>query len=455
MKKSGLDCNVLSNFRPVSNLPFLAKVLEKVVLKQLQEHLSTNNLIDVFQSAYRKDHSTETAVLSVLDSLLTQNDEKQISLVALLDLSAAFDTLDHSVMLQRLNLSFGFRGYVLKWFESYVSDRFQRVLVGDAMSEPSPLLFGVPQGSVLGPVLFSLYSQPLSDVLSTHGCQYHKYADDTELSSSAPPNNFSNTTLTIQSCVHEVSKWMHSNKLKINAEKTEVMSVGSKSRLEWVDEGSLNLSGTTVLFQTSVKYLGVRLDQTLSMHEQISSVSRACFLELRRIASLRPFLSRDAILKLVVASVLSRLDYCNSALFGLPDDQILRLQRIQNSAARFVMGKKKYDHVTPLLRELHWLPVKARCEYKIAVLAYRHFDGTLAPYLSNLLCAHEPPRTLRSSREKRLVLPKVQLKSAGERSFRFAAPSVWNALPTNLRDLPSLLQFKTGLKTYLFNKHVL
>ena len=177
---------------------------------------------------------------------------------------------------------------------------------------------------------------------------------------------------------------------------------------------------------------------------------RACFFELRRIASIRPFLSKEAVLKLVIATVLSRLDYCNSVLIGLPEDQISRLQRVQNSAARLVLGKKKRDHVTPLLRELHWLPVKARCQYKIAVLAYRHFDGTLAPYLSNVLSIHQAPRTLRSSNEKRLVPPKYNLKSAGGRSFRFVAPSVWNALPTSLRDMPSLDQFKSGLKTHLF-----
>ena len=436
----------------MSNLPFLSKVLEKIVLKQVQDHLRSNDLVDVFQSAYRRDHSMETAVLSVLDSLLVQNDERRVSLIALLDLSAAFDTLDHSVMLKRLEMSFGFRGSLLRWFSSYVSDRFQRVVIDDVCSEPSALLYGVPQGSVLGPVLFSLYSQPLSDVISSHGCQYHKYADDTELSKSASPDSFSTVTLTVQSCVHDISSWMNSNKLKLNPDKTEVMPVGSVSRLALVGEESLNLGGATILFQPSVKYLGVKLDQTLSMHDQISSTCRACFFELRRIASIRPFLSKEAVLKLVVATVLSRLDYCNSVLIGLPEDQILRLQRVQNSAARLVLGKKKKDHVTPLLQTLHWLPVKARCQYKIAVLAYRHFDGTLAPYLSTLLSTREAPRTLRSAKEKRLAIPRCNLKSAGERSFRFVAPSVWNALPISLRDMPSLDLFKSSLKSHLFMK---
>ena len=173
LKNAGLDCNNLKNFRPVSNLPFVSKILEKVVLCQLQQHLNHNNLLEVNQSAYRKGHSVETATLSVMDNLLTKSDEKLISMIALLDLSAAFDTLDHAILLRRLEHSFGIRGNVLKWFTSYVSQRSQSVSVNESISNPRPLTYGVPQGSVLGPVLFTLYSQPLSDVISQFNCSFH------------------------------------------------------------------------------------------------------------------------------------------------------------------------------------------------------------------------------------------------------------------------------------------
>ena len=189
LRKQCLDANDLRNFRPVSNLPFLSKILEKVVL-QLQSHLCANNLLEIRQSAYRKYHSTETAVLSVLEGLLTKSDEKLVSILALLDLSAAFDTLDHAILLRRLESTFGISGLALSWFESYLSDRTQSVVVDGLMSTPIPLVFGVPQGSVLGPVLFNLYSQTLSDVIAFHSCDYHKYADDTEISDSAPPSDF-------------------------------------------------------------------------------------------------------------------------------------------------------------------------------------------------------------------------------------------------------------------------
>jgi len=190
LKKPGLDANDLRNFRPVSNLPFVSKILERVVLLQLQSHLCANSLLEIRQSAYRKYHSTETAVVSVLEGLLTKSVHKLVSILALLDLSAAFDTFDHTILLRPLEITFGISGVALSWFESYLSDRTQSVVVDGLMSRPIPLVFGVLQGSVLGLVLFTLYSQPLSDVIACHSCDYHKYADDTEIFDSAPPSDF-------------------------------------------------------------------------------------------------------------------------------------------------------------------------------------------------------------------------------------------------------------------------
>ena len=164
-----------------------------------------------------------------------------------------------------------------------------------------------------------------------------------------------------QTCIDDVLLWMNSNKLKLNTDKTEVMPVGSASRLESVDSECANIGGNSVPFKTSVKYLGVHLDRTLSVQKHISSICCTSFLELRRLASIRPYLSQSAAARLVAAMVISRLDYCSSVFIGLPADQIARLQRVQNNAARLVLKKRRRDHVTPLLKELHWLPVKFCC----------------------------------------------------------------------------------------------
>ena len=179
---------------------------------------------------------------------------------------------------------------------------------------------------------------------------------------------------------------MYSNKLKLNAEKTDVLPVASTSHLSSVGRDNVDIGGKRIQFRSSVRNLGVHLDQTLSMQQHINSVCCAAYLELRRIASIRPYLTQSATAQLVSSAITSQLDYCNSILAGLPLKQISHLQRVQNNAAKLVLRKSKYDHVTPLLQELHWLPIKFWLQYKIATFVYCFFDSCLPGYLSQTMC---------------------------------------------------------------------
>ena len=308
--------------------------------------------------------------------------------------------LDHPILLQRPETTFGISGTVLHWFMSYLEGREQSVMVDNVLSSASPLQFRVPQGSVHGPILFTLYSQPLSDLKCHHECNYHKYADDTQLSKGAPPDQFQSLLCDIQTCIESLVDWMYSNKLKLNAEKTKVLPVTSTSRLSLVGRDSADISGKRVLFKSSIRNLGVHLNQTLSMQQHISSVCHAAYLELRRIASIWPYLTQSATAQLVLSSITSWLDYCNSILAGLPLKQISCLQRVQNDAAKLVLRKSKYNHVSPFLQELHWLLIKFRPQYKIATCVYHFFNSSLPGYLSQTLCAYEPTQNIRSSCEK-------------------------------------------------------
>ncbi|XP_072039182.1 uncharacterized protein [Amphiura filiformis] len=181
LKKAGLDHNVYANYRPISNLPFLGKVIERVAISQLQSYLSENNLQARSQSAYRQHHSTETAILRVQNDILSALDRRKEAMLVLLDFSAAFDTIDHGMLLDRLCTRYGIKGTALNWIESYMADRTQSVLIDDVQSDPLPLSYGVPQGSVAGPLLFTLYSAPLQDVIESHGINCVFYADDSQL----------------------------------------------------------------------------------------------------------------------------------------------------------------------------------------------------------------------------------------------------------------------------------
>lgn len=455
LKKPGLDIEVLKNYRPISNLPFLSKVLERVVLKQLNNHMEINGMHDAFQSAYKKHHSTETALLHVVNDLLLSADKKQISVLTLLDLSAAFDTIDHPILLNRLEKSFGISGLALSWFSSYLTDRTQCVQVGDLKSKPCPLSYGVPQGSVLGPVLFSLYIQPLSALLKDHDVNFQKYADDTQLYKSSFPDFFTQLLSNVELSISSVKRWMLQNKLRLNDGKTEAICTASRNTLAKIKPTSLHAGDCEVPFQTCVRDLGVMLDSTLSMHSHITLICKSANFQLRKIRSISSLLPQSAIIQLVVSLILSRVDYCNSLLAGLPASEIKRLQLVLNNAARLIFKARKRNHISPLLVKLHWLPVTARITYKIATLAYKHFEGTLPDYLSSSLQTYSPARDLRSGRERLLVLPSsscVRTKSYGERSFYYQAPSIWNSLPSSIRNAPSLSAFKSNLKTHLFKQ---
>ena len=205
----------------MSNLSFLSKILEKVVLRQLLNHLLTNNLFNSHQSAYRAGHSTETALLKIVNDLLSALDEDKVSLLFLFDLSAAFGTIDHSILLSRLSYSFGISDTVLAWFTSCLTDSTQTISVNGSKALPAPLLYGFPQGSVLGPILFVLYTQPLSKIIQ-HRSLYHPiFSDDNQLDISANLAQLQEIIRTSQSCISDVQAWMRNNKLQLNPDKTE------------------------------------------------------------------------------------------------------------------------------------------------------------------------------------------------------------------------------------------
>ena len=310
----------------------------------------------------------------------------------------------------------------------------------------------VPQGSVLGPILFSLYTQPLAGIIAEKDCEYHKFADDTQISISGDILNFHEKKEQLEDCLDEVGVWMKGNKLKLNEDKTEAMLMGTKAKCDSALNiaTSIEVGGNDIAFQDHAKNLGVFLDPQLDMNKHVGHICKSVYLEVRRIGKIRKFLTVQTATRLTCSRVLTRLDYCNSLLGGVTKKQIHRLQRAQNSAAKMILRKKKRDHVQPLLAQLHWLPVEQRIQYKLGTLAYRHFDGTLPPYLSDKLSHYTTSRTLRSSSQLLLTTPQTKLKTAGGRSFRFQTPHTWNSIPLEVRQSPSFNSFKSNMKTHLF-----
>uniref|UniRef100_A0A8C6UE42 Reverse transcriptase domain-containing protein n=1 Tax=Neogobius melanostomus TaxID=47308 RepID=A0A8C6UE42_9GOBI len=217
LKKPSLDPDTMSNYRPISNLPFLSKVIEKVIVTQIHNHLHSHSLYEKFQSGFRSGHSTETALVRVTNDLLVAADQGSPSLLLLLDLSAAFDTVDHTILLHRLQHFIGISHTALQWFRSYLTDRVEYVVLGGARSRPHTVTCGVPQGSVLGPTLFSIYMLPLGHIISRHGVAFHCYADDTQLYVRLDPTSPTSSLPTLTACLEETKAWMTDNFLQLNS----------------------------------------------------------------------------------------------------------------------------------------------------------------------------------------------------------------------------------------------
>uniref|UniRef100_A0A803TBL9 Reverse transcriptase domain-containing protein n=1 Tax=Anolis carolinensis TaxID=28377 RepID=A0A803TBL9_ANOCA len=255
LKKASLDSSILSNYRPISNLPFLGKVLERVVASQLQGFLDDTDYLDPFQSGFRPGHGTETALVALVDDLRRELDRGSVSLLVLLDISAAFDTIDHGILLGRLS-GMGLGGTALQWLQSFLEGRSQMVKLGDTCSDPWPLTCGVPQGSILSPMLFNIYMKPLGEVIRGFGVRCHLYADDTQLHYSFPPTS-KETPRILDQCLATVMGWMRANKLKLNPDKTEVLQVSRSTDrgIGWLPV----LDGVALPLKAEVRSLGVLL----------------------------------------------------------------------------------------------------------------------------------------------------------------------------------------------------
>ncbi len=330
LKKPTLNTSLLENYRPVSLLPFIAKTLERVVFNQVSLFLSQNNKLDAKQSGFRSGHSTETALLSVTEALRIAKADSKSSVLILLDLSAAFDTVNHQILLSTLS-SLDITGIPLRWFESYLTGRSFRVAWGGEVSKAHKLVTGVPQGSVLGPLLFSTYTTSLAPIIQAHGFSYHFYADDTQLYLSFRPDD-PTVPAQISGCLADISAWMKEHHLQLNLAKTELLVFPATPTLQ--HDFTIPLGSSTITPSASVRNLGVIFDDQLTFKEHIAKTARSCRFALHNIRKIRPFLTEHAAQLLVQALVISRLDYCNALLAGLPSNTCsgtTGLQRAQKS----------------------------------------------------------------------------------------------------------------------------
>ena len=459
LKKPNLDSDILNNYRPISNLSFLSKVLEKCVHQQLTNYISNSNLFAKYQSGYRKGHSCDTAVLKIQNDTLMMIDNRSHAVLMMLDLSAAFDTVNHAVLIKKLKNFYGLGGNIIKWIESYLNKRSFKVSVNDKYSESCSLEIGVPQGSILGPLLFILYTKEIEKITEKYNFHVHLYADDSQLYFSFDPKstNDEEQLLNLKKCFAEIKSWMSKNFLKMNDDKTEILELhGLQSiaplRKSFVLGDDLDCEVVPTL---SAKNLGFYFDSQMNLNEQINKVAQKCYMNLRNIGRLGNKLSHPLKVQLVHSMVLSILDMGNASYGGITASQLNSLQKVQNAATRFVFGlygKKRQQHISPYLKKLHFLSVYYRIRFKIAMLVFNSLNNFGPNYISNMISLRtEKPHAVRRNEDAFLLnIPPPPRYNKTNGAFSICAPVVWNALPYSIRSSNCINKFKVALKTHYF-----
>ena len=323
-------------------------------------------------------------------------------------------------------------------------------IYGGSVSRRAQLRSSIAQGSVLGPILYVLYTADVQKLVESLGFRVHLYADDTQFHDSCKSTDAAELAARAMRVIESVRDWMSSNRLRLNADKTQFIWLGTSHSLNLLQINSIPVNDV-------VNNLGVYFDPELLMERQVSKLCQVSYFHLRRLRTVHRSLTKESLLTLVHAFITSRVDHCNGVLYGSNGYLLDRLQSVLNSAARLVLGVSKYDSISAAIREeLHWLPIRKRIQFKIALLVRHCIVGAAPEYLIELcrpVRSSSGRQSLRSASRGDLVVPRFRLQRSGYRAFAVSGPHVWNSLPSEIRLLSNnLLQFKGKLKTFLFQQ---
>lgn len=421
---------------------------------QMTDYVEKNSILPEKQSGFRKSHSTSTALIDVVDNILAAQDVGEGTLLVLLDYSRAFDTINHSILLTKLAF-YGFDPSTLKWFSSYLSDRTQFVEILNnngtvSRSSSSMVTRGVPQGSILGPILFILYTADIIDNIQF--CNYHLYADDLQLYITFKPETTSLAVDQLNEDLNRISLWSDSNNLVLNPTKSKYMILGSKNCIREISSRvpGVCMMGEQLDHVPQARNLGLLMDGRLQFEGHVLEVMRNCFYRIRVLYGIRDFVDVATRLKLCESLILSKLNYADTVTGGcLLARTEKMLQRIQNACARFCFPIPRRAHVTPFLNQNQLLNMSARRTLHFASLLFGVVINEKPPYLFKKLKFAQ----CKTRFAVRLICPQHQT-AAFRGSFRYAATKCWNNLPPPIRNSKSAASFKRSLQLYLLNEQI-
>ena len=433
-----------SKFRPISVVPAISKIVERVVHIQLNNYFTRHELYSQSQHGYRAHHSTETALTEVTDKILSGMDRGEISLLVMIDLSRCFDVIDHGVLLDKLRLY----NIDTKWFENYLQGHAQQVKVRDSdgtvkLSASMPITTGVYQGTSLGPLLFSVFSNDL--VLHSRGASIFQYADDTQVLISGRKQDIHSLITKMEQTLSALSEWFSSHSMKVNSEKTQLIVFGTKAMLRDLPEVRLNFGASVICESRTVKNLGLVMDRFLTFDAHIDQLVGKCTGMLLALSHVKHCLPSDIIESLVMSLVVSHIRYCLSIYGTYGVAQKHKIQKLLNFCARVVSGKRKYDHISAAYRQLRWLNAEQMISYHRVCLIHGVRTSGLPLGMAEHLVMSDHQHGTRTRGQ--LQRPSVKSNS-GARRLYFSGADIYNKLPQDIRELlPS--RFKARVTDWL------
>ena len=439
-----------SDFRPISLLPAISKIIEKIACAQMCDFFAGDNDLDKLQSAYKKFHSTNTALLNITDDIYQSLDKSQITILILLDYSKAFDCANHRLILAKLKNA-GFDNEALAWVLSYLLGRKQKVINDLGESRWITIKNGVPQGSILGPLLFLVLVSDIYKAIKNG--KYHMYADDTQAYYHCSVSSILSCIDKINSDLQNIQLYSDSNCLQLNTAKSNYIIIGSRfnlNKLKTKEIPPIVLNGQVIERKHCVKNLGILFDECFTWTPQVNKIISTSYFKLKQVSRFKNFLSFESKVNVCETYVLCHLNYCDSVYFNITEFLKHKIQKVQNTCFRFIFGLKKYDHISSCFTTLQTLNMEDR-RLSHGLTLMRKIKLKIAPtYLIERIMVHADIHKYNTRNKNNIVIDKCKT-TMRQKSFFPVFSKLYNEITMDPKyKNVSMITFRKYIKDHLY-----